>query len=335
MIKLAGRSAMALQHLKSRDDRKKRRAVRELFEIDNEGNLESFIPLLNDKDNWYRTKALDAFKTWAKRRDLATLEVLINHKKIEYNRVAANMLLSFKAEDSNLAKILFDKDDLLCKIKSCEYILKCENQDDFFASVKNHESPKIRAIALNSKYADSKIVETMLEDESNNVVQAALKKLQDSNVRLSSKSITSMLKNGVDPKLIIPHALSNDQKIVTTLVKSLDSNGKKEFVKYLRKKFTGIEDEIIQILINNSEYNIVGRWLQGKRGEKIDLLRWEIISNDEVDEIERCRLIERLFSRVNEPEIIEQAKKIANNSTSELIRITAHNLSTAGSQQQS
>ena len=71
--------------------------------------------------------------------------------------------------------------------------------------------------------------------------------------------------------------------------------------------------------------------LQGKRGEKVDSLRWNIIARDEVNEIERCRLIERLFSRADEPEIIEQAEKIANNSTSELIRITAQNLSTAGS----
>ena len=166
-MKLAGRSAMALQHLKSRDDRKKRRAVRELFEIDNEEHLESFIPLLNDKDSWYRTKALDAFKIWAKRRELATLAVLINHKRIEYNRVAANMLLSFKTDDSKLAEDLFAKDDLLCKIKSCEYILRCDNQDDFFDKVKNHNSAKIRIIALNSKYYDSITIENMLEDNYN------------------------------------------------------------------------------------------------------------------------------------------------------------------------
>ena len=330
-MKLAGRSAMALQHLKSRDDRKKRRAIRELFEIDNEEYLESFIPLLNDKDNWYRTKALDAFKTWAKRRDLATLAVLINHKKIEYNRVAANMLLSFKADNSRLAEELFAKDDLLCKIKSCEFILRCDNQEKFFEMVNNHSSPKIRIIALKSKYSDSVTIEKMLEDESNSVVQAALKKSQDIDVKLSSKSIKTMLQNGVDPKLIIPHVLANNHNIVVTLVKSLDSNGKKEFVKYLRKGFTEIEDEIIQILITNSQYEIIGRWLQGKKGKEYDSLRWDIISNEEVDEIERCRLIERLFSRANEPEIIEQAKNVANNSSSELIRITAHNLSTAGS----
>ncbi len=330
-MKLAGRSAMALQHLKSRDDRKKRRAIRELFEIDNEEYLESFIPLLNDKDNWYRTKALDAFKTWAKRRDIATLAVLINHKKIAYNRVAANMLLSFKANDSKLAEELFAKDDLLCKIKSCEFILRCDNQHEFFEVVNNHSSPKIRIIALNSKYADSVTIEKMLEDDSNSVVQAALKKSQDIDVKLSSKSIKSMLQNGVDPKLIIPHALANNHNLVVTLVKSLDPNGKKEFVKYLRKRFTEIEDKIIQILITNSQYEIMGRWLQGKKGGEYDSLRWDIISNEEVDEIERCRLIERLFSRAGEPEIIEQAKNVANNSSSELIRITAHNLSTAGS----
>ena len=60
MSEVSTRFTAALSNLKSRDDRKRRRAVRELFEMDDENNLSAFIPLLSDRDSWYCSKALDA-----------------------------------------------------------------------------------------------------------------------------------------------------------------------------------------------------------------------------------------------------------------------------------
>ena len=77
---------------------------------------------------------------------------------------------------------------------------------------------------------------------------------------------------------------------------------------------------------------VLGRWLQGKKGDDVDKLRWEIIANEDVDEIERCRLVERLFSRCDEENIINMAKIISEESDSDLIKITAHNLSTANAE---
>ena len=67
-----------------------------------------------------------------------------------------------------------------------------------------------------------------------------------------------------------------------------------------------------------------------RKGEAVDELRWKIIGNDDVDEIERSRLIERLFARCNEQKIREMARSICEKTSSELIKVTAHNLSTAG-----
>ena len=65
--------------------------MRELFEIDDENNLSAFIPLLDDKDPWYRSKAIDAFRTWSIRKNVSDLQPLITHHNLNYNRVAANL----------------------------------------------------------------------------------------------------------------------------------------------------------------------------------------------------------------------------------------------------
>ena len=97
-------------NLNSKDDRKKRRAVRELFELDDENNLSSFIPLLDDKDSWYRSKALEAFRMWSIRLDASHLEPLINHNNLDYNRAAANLLERFESSNIKVVKQFCDTD---------------------------------------------------------------------------------------------------------------------------------------------------------------------------------------------------------------------------------
>ena len=103
-------------------------------------------------------------------------------------------------------------------------------------------------------------------------------------------------------------------------------------VKMLRQECKTLDNEIIKMIIQSKSYVVLGRWLQGKKGDAIDKLRWEIIANEDVDEIERCRLVERLFSRCDEENIINMAKIISEESDSDLIKITAHNLSTANAE---
>ena len=70
--------------------------------------------------------------------------------------------------------------------------------------------------------------------------------------------------------------------------------------------------------------------LQGRKDSQSDELRWQIIENEELDEIERSRLLERLMGRINEEEIKVKSKQLFETTNSELLKIIAHNLSTAG-----
>ena len=83
-------------------------------------------------------------------------------------------------------------------------------------------------------------------------------------------------------------------------------------------------------MIDNNCHIVLGRWLQGRRDPRSDELRWEIIENEEVDEIERSRLLERLLGRTDEEEIKIKAESLLKSTNSELLKIIAHNLSTAG-----
>ena len=329
MINLSTRFTSAVNNLKSRDERKKRRAVRELFEFDDHSNLTSFIPLLDDKDPWYRTKAIDAFRTWSTRMDVLSLEPLIKHKNIEYNRVAANLLEKFAAKNTDLVKLLFSNDDSICKTKAAEFILRANDEQGFFEELIQLKNSRLKIIALQSKYSNRAVLVEALEDESTKVVEQSLVMLIQMEHKIESEVIDSLTKRGVKLSLLIPYLVKHYPDKLVDSISNINKLETKILVDALLNQCEEISQEPIRSLISNKKHIIVGRWLQGKKGKDVDELRWNIIADDNVDEIERSRFIERLFSRCDEEEIIAKAEEVSRNSESELIRITAHNLSTA------
>lgn len=329
MSELSTRFTAALSNLKSRDDRKRRRAVRELFEMDDENHLSAFIPLLSDKDPWYRSKALDAFRMWSMRKSVACLEPLIAHKNLDYNRAAANLLEKFHAGETEVVKLLFAKDDMICQIKSAEFLLKADNEEIFFQELLQNPDPRLRIIALGSKYCNHETLEQFLDDESIKVVEYCLSALSDLRHVVSDLALDKLLQQGINLGLLIPYIVENSPLKLIQCIDGINNKDTKILVDLLQQKCRTVYDEPIKTLIENRQYVIVGRWLQGKRGETEDNLRWEIIADDTVNEIERSRFIERLFARCDEEDIRVMAQKISETSSSELIRLTAHNLSTA------
>ena len=55
----------AIAKLKHKDVRQRRRVVRILFDADAYESVEAFSPLLEDKDIWFRNKAIEAYRRWA------------------------------------------------------------------------------------------------------------------------------------------------------------------------------------------------------------------------------------------------------------------------------
>ena len=297
--------------------------------MDDPQHLKAFIPLLNDKDSWYRSKAIDAFRIWAPRESVTSLEPLIAHKNIDYNRVAANLLEKFSPTGTDVIKELFEKDDMICKAKAAQFILRNDNEKEFYCSLLEGENTKLKIIALESKYSSNDTLTNCLSDDSLKIVEYCLTALSDVELQIDDGTVEQLTKRGVKFGLLMPHLIRSNPEKLAESVHELQNHEIKTLVDLLNRECDNVEDEPINTLIQCKQYVVVGRWLQGKRGDAFDTLRWEIIADDSIDEIERSRFIERLFARCDEEKIRLEAEKIANNSTSELIKLTAHNLSTA------
>ncbi len=297
--------------------------------MDDPQHLKAFIPLLNDKDSWYRSKAIDAFRIWAPRESVTSLEPLIAHKNIDYNRVAANLLEKFSPTGTDVIKELFEKDDMICKAKAAQFILRNDNEKEFYCSLLEGENTKLKIIALESKYSSNDTLTSCLSDDSLKIVEYCLTALSDVELQIDDGTVEQLTKRGVKFGLLMPHLIRSNPEKLAESVHELQNHEIKTLVDLLNRECDNVEDEPINTLIQCKQYVVVGRWLQGKRGDAFDTLRWEIIADDSIDEIERSRFIERLFARCDEEKIRLEAEKIANNSTSELIKLTAHNLSTA------
>ena len=297
--------------------------------MDDPQHLKAFIPLLNDKDSWYRSKAIDAFRIWAPRESVTSLEPLIAHKNIDYNRVAANLLEKFSPTGTDVIKELFEKDDMICKAKAAQFILRNDNEKEFYCSLLEGENTKLKIIALESRYSSNDTLTSCLSDDSLKIVEYCLTALSDVELQIDDDTVEQLTKRGVKFGLLMPHLIRSNPEKLAESVHELQNHEIKTLVDLLNRECDNVEDEPINTLIQCKQYVVVGRWLQGKRGDAFDTLRWEIIADDSIDEIERSRFIERLFARCDEEKIRLEAEKIANNSTSELIKLTAHNLSTA------
>ena len=319
-----------ISQLKHKDVSIRRRAVRTLFEMDEPQNLDLFHPLLSDKDSWFRSKALEAHRMWASKIGIKSLEFLASHKSIDAKRCAANLLEEFDEDSSDIAKILLKQDDVICQIKASKALVKYDSEGKYTQQFLSSDNEKIVSIALSSeKITKEQLIES-LKLKSTYVKNVVLKKLYNYDYSIDDEILLKLFNEGVDGKEIIPFAINNESKCLIELAKSNDSKIIKKLVLELKNRFDSIEQSVIQLLKENNCHIVLGRWLQGRKDSESDKLRWQIIENEEVDEIERSRLLERLLGRTNEKEIRVKAGNLLDSTNSELLKIIAHNLSTVG-----
>lgn len=322
-----------IKNLTSKDLSKRRKAIRVLFESDDEKNLQYFSKLIDDEEPWFRSKAYEAYKMWAPRIGTKAIMPLADSNSIEANRQAASALILFDKDEANVAKKLIAKDDNLCQIKAAEFILKQENRTDFFDLAKVHQNPSLRKIALASDYAKHEDYLSGLSDSSVKVVNLCLEKLRDTKFYLDDDNIKQLHKNGSSVPLLIEHSFHNGGTYFVDLCNNINSEYRSKLVSLLNNNCQDLENNRIKLLLENNFQEIIGRWLQGKKSAKMDQLRWEIIEDENVDEITRAKMLERLISRSDEDEIKEKANLLIKNSNSELIIATAQNLSTTNSRE--
>jgi len=146
---------------------------------------------------------------------------------------------------------------------------------------------------------------------------------------LDEASILRLLTLNIEGTALIDAAIELDGPALVEMAKHAKGPTLKHLVKALRAACNSIDDSQIKTLLKAEQYVVLGRWLQGKRSEEMDQLRWRLLRESSVDSIERSRWLERLLGRCSEEKLVTEARIFSTEDHPDLLLDAAHNLSTA------
>ena len=323
----------AIAKLKHKDVRQRRRAVRILFDADAYESVEAFSPLLEDKDIWFRNKAIEAYRRWAPKHAPHLLEQLAKGGQLDGLRCVANVLESIQesTQAARLSRLLLDCDDDVIVRRAVHQLISSNEASE----------SELNAFQRSNDHAVR-----MYATEVSNDVGELLTSLNDSHPDVRRQAASSLFRIELDSeqndalqyaienddalwKLAIPIALERHLPNLVELMRAKGSTQRKFLVEALKDAVDEADDSRLRTLIDGDCTSIVARWLVGRNDVKSDALRAEMLFLEHVDSIDKSRLLERLLHRQHEPEIQELASKLISESTDELVLSAAQNLYTA------
>ena len=323
----------AIAKLKHKDVRQRRRAVRILFDADAYESVEAFSPLLEDKDIWFRNKAIEAYRRWAPKHAPHLLEQLAQGGQLDGLRCVANVLESIQesTQAARLSRLLLDCDDDVIVRRAVHQLISSNEASE----------SELNAFQRSNDHAVR-----MYATEVSNDVGELLTSLNDSHPDVRRQAASSLFRIELDSeqndalqyaienddalwKLAIPIALERHLPNLVELMRAKGSSQRKFLVEALKDAVDEADDSRLRTLIDGDCTSIVARWLVGRNDVKSDALRAEMLFLEHVDSIDKSRLLERLLHRQHEPEIQELASKLISESTDELVLSAAQNLYTA------
>ena len=323
----------AIAKLKHKDVRQRRRAVRILFDSDAHESVEAFTPLLDDKDIWFRNKAIEAYRRWAPKHAPHLLVELAQSSELDGQRCVATVLETIKnpTEAAKLARFLLkSNDDVVVRRAVHQLITSKEATDTELEAFQDSEDHVVRTYASEVSTNTSNLLKSLQDAHPDVRRQAGASLL---GMELSKEESTALqLAISQDDalwKLAVPIALENQLPNLLDLMSSKSKTQRKFLVQSLKDAVEEADDERLRTLIQGDCTSIVARWLVGRNDEKSDLLRTELLFDPRVDSIDKSRLLERLLHRQHEPQIQELAKKLISESGDELVLSAAQNLYTS------
>ncbi len=323
----------AIAKLKHKDVRQRRRAVRILFDSDAYESVEAFSPLLDDKDVWFRNKAIEAYRRWAPKHAPHLLEQLAQSNQLDGQRCVAAVLESITktSEAAKLARFLLDSnDDVVVRRAAHQLISTNEATDSELKAFLEAEDHVVRTYATEVNENASNLLASLQDTHPDVRRQAASSLLR---MELTSEENTALQDAIVQDdalwKLAVPIALENHLPTLLDLMTSKSNTQRKFLVQSLKDAVEEADDERLRTLIDGDCTSIVARWLVGRNDVKSDTLRTELLFDDRVDSIDKSRLLERLLHRQQEPAIQQLAERLISESSDELVLSAAQNLYTA------
>lgn len=319
--------------LKHKDIRQRRRAVRVLFDSDIHESVEAFSKLLNDKDMWFRNKAIEAYRRWAPKHAPHLLMELAEGKEIDGHKCVSSVLENIQdlklAEE--LARLLLSSEDVIVKRKASVYLIenrfsKSEEDESFLIS----KDPTIR-IATLAVTEDTLVLQNALLDSHPEIrKQAGLRMLEMNLSEEEKNQLSKAISNDAALwKLAVPIAMIEGKENLISLAKGCTSTQRRFFVTTMREHILDADDQRISILLDGDCTSVVSRWLVGRNDSKSDTLREALLFDKRVDSIDKSRMLERILHRQNDEVVQQLAQKVLDQSSDEVVLSAARNLSTA------
>ena len=300
-----------ISRLTSKDVKIRRRAVRALFEEDDPSALHGFVKLLDDPDFWFRNKALDAHRKWAKSPE--ELEPLMSKHK----RLAAEMLEKVNAPE--IAKKLLNEEDHIIRGFAAKSLAKSENLHPKFASDSHHSVRMIAAQYSN----DENMISKLIQDKHSAVRKAAISTASKNDINLDGSVLKKALKSSDSSlrSLVASMAVKSGGEILE--IACMDSNPKvrKSIADSLRLHVDTVDSRIQTIAQNCPE--IIVRWLRMRYDIKSSSLRWSLIEDTSINSRTRSKLIEQMDGRSDIDK--ERLAKVTQDDSS-LVKMAAENL---------
>jgi hypothetical protein len=301
--------------LNHKDERQRRRAVRKLFEVNDSNNLDSFVPLLDDEDHWYRERAMEAITKWAGFNDSMIVNKLSDSKYIEQRVLASKISLRLGQEKLEIIHKLCCDKELAVRIASWESRFQSGSEiiDNVILEGLKSKDKVVRKITINKltklDEIDINLIISGLQDDSYAVRKAAveiirndskLSKIDIFDSRLlemsdesSGKEITGIIKVLVNKSLenieiqkkVISWSQSESVEVIDPLISSLRE------IKWWEIK------KLKEHMYEKSSDLFVTRLLRGNRELVAAEVRNKILSDSTRSEEMQARLIEDLVGR--------------------------------------
>ena len=320
----------AMARLKHRDIRTRRRAVRTLFEHDDPSVLEAFKPLLDDKDTWFVSKALDAYRMWGVLSGSEAVETLLTHRNLDVRRAGANLLTPLGEQGVSLALSALNDEDSVVQRKAARALLHVKDTN-VAERLAQHGSDAIRTTGMSHPALDESALKTGLSDAHEGVRLAALNSALKRNIALNLDDLIPFLEAGHHTVNILIWAAEHEPTQLERLMQHIKAKHVKALGDHLRATATDHADPLIQHLLNGGMLEPVARWVI-RQGASEDDLRWQLINDERLHVIERCKLLERLIGRAHEPGVIEHVERLSASTEEELLKVACENLSTAATE---
>jgi len=310
-----------IARLSHKDIRIRRRAVRTLFDLYSHNSLKGFVPLLDDSDPWFRTKAIDAHRKWANcENDLLALS---ERDDIFTKRIAAELLEKISAPE--IARKLLNDDDHVTRAFAANALA---DQDELHSTMALDPHHSIRVVP--AKFStDEVLIGGLIGDVHSSVRKAAISTAAKRGIDLEDSTIAIAM-TASDPALralVASLCVSKGGEMLRKSCHDTNPKVRNSIAETLRKEIDDVDERIE--LVAKAAPDIIVRWLRSRHGKKASELRWSLIENAEINSRTRSKLLEQMSGRTS-IDTSRLASIVEDEST--LVRIAANNLSASVSE---